>query len=228
MNETTQYATVNEQAKQVALQIEVMANELTDYKVQSNEDLELAAEKLKEVKGKSKELTEMRLSMTRPLDDSKKRIMDFFRRPLDILASMEKTIKFAALNYQQEQERIRQEQERKLQEAARKEEEKKRAQLETRAQKAEEKGNPEKAQELREKQADVFVPAPTLQSTVVKPKGIATKKIWKYRIVDEAAIPRKYLIPNEKMLGELARATRGVVEIAGVEFYAEDTLAARI
>ena len=58
-----------------------------------------------------------------------------------------------------------------------------------------------------------------------KVKGVSTKKIWKYRITDVNLIPRECMIPNEVMLGELARTTKGTIEISRIEFYEEKVIA---
>ena len=57
--------------------------------------------------------------------------------------------------------------------------------------------------------------------------GIATVKTWKYRIVDAEAIPREYLMIDEKKLGAYARAMKEGAKVAGVEFYAEETLSSK-
>jgi uncharacterized membrane protein YqiK len=126
------------------------------------------------------------------------------------------------LSFQQAEERKRQEAEAKARELAQKEAEK----LEKKAEKEAQKGNTAKAEELKARAQETAAITPVIASSVESVKGISTKKIWKFRLVDENLIPRMYLIPNEKMLGEVARATKGELKIPGVEFYPEETIAA--
>lgn len=102
-----------------------------------------AGEELKAIKGKAKALEERRLTMTRPLDESKARIMDFFRTPAKYLADAETAIKRAMGAFDEAQRKRREEAERIAAEASRKERER----LQTEAAKAE-----QSAREKREKE----------------------------------------------------------------------------
>jgi hypothetical protein len=62
---------------------------------------------------------------------------------------------------------------------------------------------------------------------LAKAAGTSFRTAWKYRIVDAALIPREYLIPNEQMLGALARTAKAPSTIPGVEFYAEKSIGGR-
>lgn len=70
------------------------------------------------------------------------------------------------------------------------------------------------------------VTAPVIQVATAAPtvKGIATKRVWKYRISDASKIPREYMIPDDAKLSGMARALKGSVPIAGVEFFSEESL----
>lgn len=59
------------------------------------------------------------------------------------------------------------------------------------------------------------------------PKGIHTKKIWKWRLLDISLVPREYLKLDEVKIGSLVRATKGKFKIAGIETYSEDIVATR-
>lgn len=234
---------------------ELMVKTYDNFIVASADERIVAAEHIKKIKIRFKELEDLRKSLTQPLDESKSRIMDIFRKPLEFLKNAETNVKSAVLNWEKEQELIRQEQERKLQETARKEEERLRKikeeqeriwreKEEAKRKEAEQlasEGKAEEAEKARleaEKAAakaaeramqaeEISIPVPIVASKVEKIKGIATKTIWKFRIVDVNKIPRKYMIPNEKLLGEIARATKDLVKIEGVEFYSEDIMSSR-
>lgn len=67
----------------------------------------------------------------------------------------------------------------------------------------------------------VYVPPVILQRETVKTAGVATQQTWKFRITDAELIPREYLVPDEKLIGQLARAMKEKAKIPGVQFYAE-------
>jgi|GEM_PF-830815 len=61
-------------------------------------------------------------------------------------------------------------------------------------------------------------PAPIAPS-VSAVKGLFESKDWDFRIVNESAIPREYLLVNESAIRTLGRNTKGKAKISGVEFY---------
>lgn len=203
-----------------------LATTVKGLTITNNQEYLNSGEFLKRIKTVSKLIDDSRKELTRPLDEVKKRVMDFFKDPLEQLSAAETVLKRAMLGYQQEQERIRREEEQKAIARAKAEEERKRRALEERAIKAEESGNTAKAELLRERADDVYVPAMATAPTLEKVKGISTKKVWKCRITDEAKIPREYLVINETMLNKMAQATQGKIPVPGVEFYQEDVLSA--
>lgn len=121
--------------------------------------------------------------------------------------------------FRAEQERLRQEEERKARELA----EKEAARLAKLAERAAERGDTEKAELFEEKAVAAALIQPVVVRPVPRVEGIKTRIVWKFRIVDAAQIPREYMMPNETMLGSIARSTKGAVKVAGVEFYSEDS-----
>jgi hypothetical protein len=57
--------------------------------------------------------------------------------------------------------------------------------------------------------------------------GLTVRENWTFSIVDAALIPREYLIPDEKKIGRIVRATKGEANIPGVRVYAEKGIATR-
>lgn len=90
------------------------------YVIDSPEMAEAAADDLVDIKGRLKKLSDQRMSITRPLDEAKSRIMDLFRGPQAVLEKAEQTLKSALLTWQQEERRKAEEQRRQQEEAARK------------------------------------------------------------------------------------------------------------
>lgn len=104
--------------------IEKTANAIiasAQIKIDSPMMYEIAADELKEIQVKLDNLVEQRMTLTRPLDASKKGIMDLFRDPTERCENAIKALKEAMLAFQRE-ERVRQQAEQKrLEEIARKE-----------------------------------------------------------------------------------------------------------
>lgn len=174
-----------------------------------------SADDLKTVHAQEKKISELRLSMTRPLDATKKAIMDFFKIPEQYCADIKSAISVKRVEYQREQDRIRREEEdriRKLQEAEAKK-------LEQRASKLK---SEEKAEELRQEAQQIRETAPTVSiPPVEKSEGIRTVTNYKFDIVDATKIPSEYLIPDEQKIGRVVRATKGEITIPGVKIYTE-------
>lgn len=185
--------------------------------IRNDADDAAAKERLVEIKGVMKTLEVKRLEMTRPLDESKRTIMDFFRKPIEILERAEMSIKqarnaylFAVLDKQK-----------KLQEEANRKAEIERKKLEARAEKAESSGKAEKAEDLRTAAQEV---APAIIE-VKKPTGFRTDYV--VEIVDEMAIPRIYLIPDLSYIDHIVREKKGKIEIPGVKITEKHTAISR-
>jgi hypothetical protein len=208
--------------KEAQTQAETMLSNARSMQILNQSLYEQAASFLKIVKERNNQLEELRKSLTRPLDESKKKIMDLFRIPQSYYQESESLTKKAMIKYEDDQERIRQDQERRLQAEA----EKKRLDALKKADEARANGNDLKADKYESKAAAVV--APVLAARVNGVQGIARKKVWKFKVVDEKLIPREFLCVDETKLGNFARSMKGTMPVAGVEFYEEDTLAARV
>lgn len=216
---------IPKQTEEKIKSLEALVNETGAIAVTNNAQYTFAGDFLKKIKGAYNEIEDERKKITKPLDDTKKAIMDFFNRPLKVLADAEQKLKYGMLTFVNEEEKKRLAMQAKLQEEARALEAKEKAKLEAKALKKEAKGDTETADALRAQAQAVQAPVPVLQSNVTAVGGVSTKKLWRYRITNMALIPREYMIVNEKMLGALATATKGAVPVAGVEFYQETVIA---
>ena len=212
------------QAKQLIEETEIVVAQAQTFAIATMTDYQLAGEELKAIKGRMKELDDLRKSMTRPLDNAKKAVLGFFRPVSDGLSQAENLIKRAMLGYQQEQERKRQEEEARLRKIAEDEQRRRNALATKQAEKARARGNEERAQEILENVP--IIPTPVVLKEQPKVKGIATREIWKFRVVNVSLLPREYMLPNGKMLLAFAQATKGTIPVPGVEFYSEKIVAA--
>ncbi len=110
--------------------------------------------------------------------------------------------------WQAEQKRIAAEEERKRKEAE---------EMAKLAQEAEAAGDTETAVEA------VAMAAVTQATVTEAPKaaGISFREVWRAKVIDPDKVPREYLIVNQSALDAVAKATRGSIKIAGVEFVKE-------
>jgi len=191
-------------------------------------EYEDAAAFLQRIKGRSKELDDLRRSMTRPLDDTKKRIMALFERPMSLLANAEATIKRSVLHYRAEQERIRAEEEARLREKARKEQER----LLARAERAAAAGKDEMAEALEDQAA--LVPAPIVVSDTPRISGLSTRQTWHAEVTDKMAliravaeghVPDIVLVPDMTILNAQARSLKNALDYPGVKAVTEELVA---
>lgn len=58
-------------------------------------------------------------------------------------------------------------------------------------------------------------------------KGVSVSDVYSFEIEDESLIPREYLIPNEKMIKDMVKASNGSVEIPGVKVTKNKTISVR-
>lgn len=200
----------------------------TEIKVQNVDQRNNILELAKKIKFVSKGLETERLSTTRPIDATKTEIMNLYREPLDRLTRAEAIIKKAVLEFDKEERRKAEALQAKLRAEAEEKARKERERLEAQALKAIDKGKEEKAEQLLEQAESVQAFAPVIQMPTHKAQGTSVRKVWSYRITDVSLIPREYMLPNEKLLGALAKSSHDAVKIPGVEFYAEESLAISI
>ena len=114
---------ISEEAQKLVTQAEGDAALAQCFTISSNDEYIKAGEILKTIKGRYHDIETKRREMTIPLDEAKKRVMDFFRQPLERLSNAERLIKGAMVAFTQEQERIRQAEEQRIQTLAREEQE---------------------------------------------------------------------------------------------------------
>lgn len=138
----------------------------------------------------------------------------------DPLLNAERIIKSKLSAFIQHRERVRREEQTRLQEIVRKREEEKRL---AEAVYAEQAGMPEISKQILETPA--FVP-PVVVPGPEKIEGVHSKKVWKYQITDPAAIPREYLLVDEKAIAARVRTMGDRACIPGVSVYQDINISA--
>lgn len=218
MNQATQIIPLD--AQKQAQESKSLLQTYESYEVTTAEAYSGAGADLKAIKAKWKEVDTLRKSLTKPLDESKKKLMDFFRAPLQCLKDAEAIVSGAMVVWHKEQERKRQAEEARIREAQQKEA----SRLAKLAAKAEQRGDKKKAQAFDNRADEVSYAAPAVVPKTTKIAGLAVTATWKCRIVDVSKIPRYYLLPNKVMLGQLAKSSKGLFKVEGVEFYSVDSV----
>jgi len=138
--------------------------------------------------------------------------------PLDVAES---TVKRLMVAYDQEQERLRQEAQRAAEEAARKaEEDRMLAEAEALA-----KGGETAAAEAV-LESPVVAPPVIVAKSTPKVEGIQYREQWTYQVFDMSAVPREYLTLDEKKVGAVVRAMKGMTNIPGIRAISERVIAA--
>lgn len=247
----------DEKATQLAqVASETKAQALT-LLVRSPHEYQLVSGFLSQIKTKFNEIEGHRKHLKEPFIEGGRRVDEFFRAILQLLKDAETSVKQKLIGYETEQKRVAAEEQRKLEEKARKEREaleakakaeREKADAEAReiqrqADEAREAGNLAESVKLRN-QADKIVEkseikAEAFQSKaeqVIVPKveayippvvGQSSRTVWKARVMDAKIVPDDYKVVNLSMLDKFAQATKGKVQIPGIEFYAEQVMSAR-
>jgi hypothetical protein len=143
----------------------------------------------------------------------------------DPLKAVYVSVKGLMSKWDQEQEAIRQAEQRRLEEISRKEAEERALMDAIHAEEEAKRRGATKEESAQEAEAvmaePVYVPPVILPKETPKVQGMSFRTIWKYRIVNEAIIPRQYLIPDEKKIGAVIRANQGEISIPGITPYEE-------
>jgi len=208
------------QVKELTVQTEHLLALGANYQIVNAAGYQVAGVELQKVKGAQRRLDDLRRSITRPMDEAKRRVMEFFRGPEEKLARAENGIKRAMVAFQTEEDRKRREAQARADEAARKERER----LAAQAQKAAATGKVEKAVELEQRSAAVV--APVIARETPKVVGVQTRDVWKFEVTDPAAVPREYLTVDESKIRKVVGALKGDTVIAGVRVWSEKAIAA--
>ena len=126
-----------------------------------------------------------------------------------------------------EEERLRAEAQKKLEEEARRAQAAEQKRLEEEAlRKAEETGDETILENVPK--AEIVIPeAPPVTIDRPKQAGISISENWDIEIVDEAQIPREYMIPDEKRLRNLAKGLKDKMNIPGIRAYNKGGMSVR-
>lgn len=210
--------------EELKAEIPAVVAQAQGLRVTSPETYEAAGAFLKDVKRSLSNVEAFFKPLKQSADAHKRLLLDGERNLTHPLVQAEGAVKRAMLDYQDAQERIRQAEERRLQDEADRKAREERERLEAKAAKAK---RPETVARYQE-QAAAVAPAPVIRVAAAVPKanGIATRKVWRYRVTDPLKIPREFLCIDEKKLAKYAAAMGAEAKVEGVQFFQESQLAA--
>lgn len=203
-----------QQAELETIQTETeQARELAALPITDQKTYDLAADTLRECKRRQKQIEGIFAPLVKQANDTVKSIRDEMKKHLEPILAIDAELRRTTAAYIVGQERIRREEEaRRLREA---EVERKRLEAERQ----------EEAVFLAECGLDEPVQAPVFVAAAPVPEigksGISFRDVWKFEITDISIIPREYMIPNEKQIGEVAKALKQLANIPGVRVYSE-------
>lgn len=193
------------------------AEKYNAFIIKTSEDYKVASVNIKDAKSQYKIFDDREKEITKPLNVALKSTRDLFRPVKTALESAEIWLKNQLNIYEAEQQRISDEINKKAQEAA----DKKAKELREKAEKERKAGNVEKAAKLEEKAEEKSVFVPTVKADIPKIDGLHSVEKWYAEVIDIILLDRKYMIANDDMLGKIATATKGTLEIAGVRFFSK-------
>lgn len=182
-------------------QISKLENQANAFTITTAEEYAASADLIAKLKEAGSAIKTKKESITKPLTEALNNARDLFKPIEQQFANAESIIKAKILTYK-----------RKIDEEARAKEAKIAADLES--------GKIKKMETAERKMEAVARVAPTTRGSVGE---IQVRKVKKVRIVNESLIPREYLEPN---MVAIRRDALGGKQIAGVEVYDEETVAA--
>lgn len=170
---------------------------------------------LKDVKAAQSRVVAFFAPMKQKAHEAHKEITTKESETLKPLTEAGALVKRNMLTFYQEQERIRQEEQRKAQAIADETARKERERLEKEAAKLK---TPELKEQRLEQAAAIVAPVVSVASVTPVISGQSIRKTWTAKVVNSAIVPREWLSVNESALSAFAKATKGAVPVAGVEF----------
>jgi hypothetical protein len=213
-------------AQELVKQANTYELEINKVTIDNNEQRGNAVELGKKLNGLKKDLDNERLNQTRPIEAAADEIRDYYKPITGTCETMVKTLKDAILKFDQEERRKAEEAARIARLKAEEEARKERERLAKLAEKQMEQNRFEKAEETINRMEEVApVVAPVIMPQIQKQKGESTRKIWKFRVIDEKLIPREYLTRDDKKIQGVVNSLKSDANIPGIEVYFEESLA---
>lgn len=228
------------EVKHELAQLEGESNAVLDkaqrFTIKSQADYDAAAQFIKGIKALQKKVSDTFTPIVQKAHAAWKEAKDQENKHLVPLKSAEEIVKRASLTWYDEQEKKRLDDERKAREEADAKAKKEKEKLEARAQKAEAKGDTEKAEDLRDQAQTVQVPAAPVEPTAKVAEGQSIREVWKAELLDLEALvkavaagraPISFLQADMVAINKQAKATKDTMKFDGIRFFAEKQMAVK-
>ena len=214
-----------EQERELGREVSAIEQHAASIVIQSDEDYAAASTFARNIKSAQKKVKDYWEPMRVSTYNAYKSVTDHKKQMTDPLDKAESIIKRKMSVYQMEVERKRREEEERLRRLAQEEMDRKLAE----AAKAEAKGDVYGAEfAMAEAEAiDNMAATMTYQPVSQKPAGISHTKSWEIKSIDLRKLPDEFngvalKIPDTKAIMNLIKASKGSIQIPGVEF--EETI----
>ena len=235
--------------KQLQLVAEREAKHLETVEVSAQIDTQdryvEAGELRKDIRRGQRAIEEAKKRIVEPLNEALRNVRSLFK-PWEQIASLKlRAVDRAMDDFERREEQKRREHEEQLRRLQEKEHQKQAKKAEKRAAKAEEKGDLEKAAELRA-ESTLAPPPVVVPTSVPKVAGVTKRETWKFRFQPNGVEQQKQMLKkaialynagvkpgepelagaefwvlDEKTIGAVVRSTKGQIEIPGVDIYSE-------
>jgi len=194
----------------------IVAKQAQAVSIRTPEDYVIACTQACQVAGATKRVEEFFKPMKAAAHKAWRTVCDSENKVLTPLQTAKSHLAFLIGRYQQEQEAERKRLEQTTRAQLRTQQEDK---LLDRAQELEQEGRAEEADALLDQ--PVQTPVVVAPSVVPQVKGVSVREKWKFRITNEAKVPREYLMVDERKVQKVVDAMKSLTSILGIEVYEE-------
>jgi len=206
--------------EQVASEVGSIIDYAKTAEVETPQEYKEVAEFLKQTKGAAKKVKEHFAPLKKSASETLNTIRASEKAALSPIESAERIVKQKMTKYLDAESLAREEKERVAREAMRKKEEERRLKE---AEHLEKMGKAKQADAILDK--PIETPPIILQKEVPKVEGQSYRKIWKYTIVDETLVPRKFCSPDKSKINAHVKSYKGQSDILGVAVYSKTSIA---
>ena len=201
-------------------EIQLWRERAETIQVRNPEEMTAAEEVLKELRRRKKlwlEAVEKTVKSAHAAWKEAVAHRDSIAKPID---AAERVVKSRIADYVYEQRRKAEAERRRLQAEAE-------AKAEAERQRAIKAAQRLKTEELREQrlaEAETMVAPVVNVAPEIPETKLSTFTTWSFQIVDAAAIPREYLVPDEKRIGAIVRTLKADTNIPGIKVVARESV----
>lgn len=205
---------------------DLIIGEAKRYEVKSQENYEHVAtiikacqEQIKKVRSFFEPTIESFKVAKQEAEASRKKLTDRMEMHLEPINNALTMLRDKCKAYENEQKRIADEKAKALKIEEEKKAEEKRLSLLNQAEKKQNEGDEEVAGKLLDLAVDTTAKEVKVKPEIEKVVGLGIRRTWKWKITNEAIIPRKYYVLNEVMINKEVVANKEKTSILGIEAY---------